>query len=93
LIQLGLVDSQTLRFVSGGKMGFSYKEHFLPLSSITTGSNPAVLTKLDKNGKAISDYFFLRREGVNFNYIMDISSEKSYLDRENLYNLFYIKST
>ena len=87
--QIGMLDGQTVRFVSGAKFGLGYREQFVETHQLTTTSHSRLLSQVATDEKGLADYFIIKKEGSMFHHLMDITADGVYMDRDALQSLFF----
>lgn len=90
VLQLDVLDQKTVRLVTG-RLAPGYRELFIPVEHIETSSRieETIMQPQQQEGRR-RDYFFVHEAGSNLNYILDISSEHIYVDKEQVKGLFYV---
>jgi hypothetical protein len=81
VLEMGLINPNTMRLVTANFGVF--REIHLDAKSIKTGSIDII-----KNPQKKQDYFYLELENSKFNYICDLRSKHSYMDRHMTVQFF-----
>ncbi len=87
-----VVYNPMLRVVTGGI--FKNNEFYFPTSQVTTKNIHMLFPSeyRQTNTEKVTDYFFFRLKNKKYFYLMDITTENAFLDRQRMYELFGSKS-
>lgn len=86
-----IVQNPTLRVVTGGV--FKNTETYFSTAQVTTKNMQMLFPSQHRQADSkalqkVTDYFFFRLKDKKFFYLMDITSDTAFLDRDRMYQLF-----